>query len=230
VSSFAISTVLAAYMGGLALGSWWVGTRTARMDDSRRVYAFLEIGIGVYALAIPYLLLLAEPLYGELWRRFHLSFGVFTVLRFLLAGSILLVPTALMGATLPVLADDLVRRAGRTLTPPALYALNLAGAVVGVATAGFILLPNVGVWGTIVTAAIVNISVGGMVLALPPTPPRDEATDETTATEPPSRGRGRRREVAIEVVRRSPGCSRWPRSSRAWCRSRPRWRGRASSR
>src|SRR5262245_58877513 len=50
VSSFAVSTVLAAFMGGLALGSFLIGARSGRLADPRRVYALLEIGIGAYAL------------------------------------------------------------------------------------------------------------------------------------------------------------------------------------
>src|SRR6185369_7408493 len=62
VSSLAISTVLGAYMAGLALGSWWIGRRVERYADQRRVYAFLELGIGLFALAVPFLLHWMEPL------------------------------------------------------------------------------------------------------------------------------------------------------------------------
>ena len=128
VSEMAIATVLAAFMGGLALGSWWIGARGGG-PDGRRTYAWLEIGIGVLALAIPVVLALVEPVYGWLWRRFHFSFAVFSVLRFLLAGSILLAPTILMGATFPVLAGYADTMLGRRLRPQWLYTANLAGAV-----------------------------------------------------------------------------------------------------
>jgi spermidine synthase len=191
VSSFAISTVLAAYMGGLALGSWWIGTRTRRLRDTRRVYAWLELAIGACGLAVPFALDLAEPLYGAVWRRFHFSFGVFSALRFLIASAILIVPTALMGATLPVLADYFARRDGRRIAPQWLYTLNLVGAVAGVAIAGFVLMPGLGMWGTIVTAAAVNIAVAVGVLALPVAaadlPPAPGAAVETA--EAPKRPR-----------------------------------------
>jgi hypothetical protein len=109
--------VLGAYMGGLALGAWWAGKRVERWADQRRIYAWLEVGIGLFALAVPGILSLIEPIYGWVWRQQQFSFAVFSLLRLLVAGSILLVPTVLMGATLPVLAEYLARREGRRLPP-----------------------------------------------------------------------------------------------------------------
>src|SRR5205823_12108771 len=126
---------LAAYMGGLALGSWWIGGCLHRIADRRRAYALLEIGIGVSALLVPLLLHLVEPIYGMLWRRFGFSFAVFTALRFAIALALLVGPTVLMGATLPLLADYFagLREGGRRITPEWLYTANLSGAVVGAA-------------------------------------------------------------------------------------------------
>jgi spermidine synthase len=169
-SSLAVSTVLAAFMGGLALGSWWIGRRVDDLRDRRRTYALLEIGIGVAALAVPLLLHLVEPLYGALWRRFHLSFGVFSVLRFVIAGALLLPPTVMMGATLPVLADYLAGLRERPIAPQWLYTVNLAGAVIGVALAGFVLMPAIGMWGTIIVGAVINITAGLVVLGMPEIP------------------------------------------------------------
>jgi spermidine synthase len=167
VTELAIATVLAAFMGGLALGSWLVGTRSDRIADRRRAYAWLEIAIGVSALVLPLLLVVVQPLYAALWRRFHLSFASFSVLRFLVAGTLLLGPTALMGATFPVLADHLARVEGRRVAPSWLYTMNLLGAVLGVALAGFVLMPSVGITGTILVGALLNIGVGVWVLLLP---------------------------------------------------------------
>jgi spermidine synthase len=166
-TSLAITTVLAAYMGGLALGSWWLGRRSETVIDGRRGYAALEIAIGLSALLVPLVLDAVEPLYAALWRRFHFSFGVFSVLRFAVAGAVLLVPTVLMGATLPILAGYAAGLPARRLAPQWLYTLNLAGAVLGVALAGFVLLPALGMWGTIIVGALLNIVVGAGVLLLP---------------------------------------------------------------
>jgi len=166
-TSLAISTVLAAFMAGLALGSYWIGTRSGRFADRRRAYAWLEIGIGVLALLVPLLLDVVEPVYGWLWRRFHFSFAVFGMLRFAVAGAILIGPTIMMGATLPVLAGYTAALQGRRLAPEWLYTLNLAGAVLGVVAGGFVLMPSIGVWGTIIAGASLNLLVGATVLGLP---------------------------------------------------------------
>jgi spermidine synthase len=166
-TSLAVSTVLAAFMGGLALGSHWIGTRCERLGDRRRTYALLEIGIGVSALLIPFVLDVVQPLYGWLWRRTHASFAALGVVRFVLAGGILLVPTAMMGATLPVLADYCAGLRGRRLGAEWLYTVNLVGAVLGVALAGFVLMPAIGLWGTILSGAVLNVAIGLVVLRLP---------------------------------------------------------------
>src|SRR5512145_3368595 len=64
VADLALATVLAAFMGGLALGSWAIGLRSARLADRVRAYAVLEIGIGVSALLLPLAVASVEPLYG----------------------------------------------------------------------------------------------------------------------------------------------------------------------
>jgi spermidine synthase len=176
-TSLAVSTVLAAYMGGLALGSWWAGRRSATWRDGRRVYALLEIGIGAVTLVVPSLLDGIEPLYGWLWRRFHFSFAIFSLLRFAIAGALLLVPTMLMGATLPALAEYMATRPGRRLAPEWLYTANLVGAVAGVAAGGFLLLPFYGLWRTVLVAATINVGVGLAVLAMPAGARRRAAAD-----------------------------------------------------
>ena len=181
VSELAMATVLASFMGGLALGSWLVGTRSAAIRDRRRAYAWLEIAIGCAALLLPLLFAALEPVYAALWRRFHLSFAAFSVIRFVLAGSVLLLPTILMGATLPVLADHMARLEGRRVSPEALYTLNLVGAVLGVVLAGFFLMPSIGVWGTIFAGALLNIGVGVAVLAMPATIERAPAAAAAAA-------------------------------------------------
>jgi spermidine synthase len=232
VSSLAISTVLGAYMAGLALGSWWIGRRAAGYADQRRVYAFLELGIGLFALAVPFILHLTEPLYGWVWREFRLSFAFFSLIRFVVAGAILLVPTFMMGATLPALAEYFARRDGRRLAPEWLYTLNLLGAVAGTALAGFVLMPGLGVWGTIITGVTLNLGVAGLVLTLPrsPTAAEDDRRARATLRLAPASRTTRRTRTSRTTSRtgRHPPCRRSsPRArSRPVCSPwRPRWRG-----
>src|SRR5437667_2436755 len=131
-TTLAVSTVLAAFMGGLALGSALAGRVGARVGRPVRAYGLLEIGIALYALAVPVLFVLIDNLYAILWQHFHPSFVVFSLWRFLLSCLMLLAPTTLMGATLPLLAAALLRRHGPTSTSiTKLYTRNLLGAICG---------------------------------------------------------------------------------------------------
>ena len=106
---FAITTVLAAFMAGLGVGSYLFGGIADRNAHPLRLYGFLEVGIGIYALITPFLFSRAEDIYIPLHRAFGLSFFAFSLLQFLLIFLTLLIPTTLMGATLPVLSRFFVR-------------------------------------------------------------------------------------------------------------------------
>ena len=131
-TTFAVSAVLAAFMGGLALGSTIAGKRAQLLTRPLRVYGILEIGVAVYALAVPVLFTGVDHLYATIWSSITPGFFGFNLLRFVLSCLVLLIPTALMGATLPVLSSALVRSSDFNSTGIArLYTYNLGGAVLG---------------------------------------------------------------------------------------------------
>ncbi|MEP6570005.1 MAG: fused MFS/spermidine synthase [Acidobacteriota bacterium] len=160
-TTLAVSTVLAAFMGGLALGSAIAGRRGSAVQRPVRAYGLLEIGIALYALAVPFLFTFVDNLYALIWQHFHPGFFAFSLWRFLLSCVMLLVPTTLMGATLPLLSAALLRSSGPTSTSiTRLYTRNLAGAICGSIVAGFFLLPILGIRNTIYVAALINIVIG----------------------------------------------------------------------
>lgn len=166
-TTLAVSTVLAAFMGGLALGSALAGRLAPRIKKPVSAYGWMEIGIAVYALLVPFLFRSVDDLYAYIWQQLQPGFFTFTLLRFVLSCLLLLVPTTLMGATLPVLSAALLRAAGHDANSVTrLYACNLAGAILGTVAAGFVLLPAFGVRTTIVIAAAINIFVGVIALRL----------------------------------------------------------------
>jgi spermidine synthase len=110
-TTIAISAVLAAFMGGLALGSAVAAKLVGRLSKPLRAYALIEMAIGLYALAVPILFRGVDQVYAAIWQHFHPGFYGFAFSRFVLAAIVLVIPTALMGATLPVLVSA-VRRAG----------------------------------------------------------------------------------------------------------------------
>jgi spermidine synthase len=157
----AVSTVLATFMGGLALGAWAFG----RIVDRRTagglgMYAALEAGIAVYALLLPLLLGRLDPLYTWLYGRLGGAHLGFAAMRFALAAAVLLVPTTLMGGTLPVLVRHVVRQ-GRSVgfSAGALYGLNTLGAVAGVAFAAFVAIERFGARRANALTAGANVAV-----------------------------------------------------------------------
>ncbi len=166
-TTLAVSTVLAAFMGGLALGSALAGKFAQRIRKPLSVYGLMEIFIAVYALLVPLLFRWIDHVYVLIWQQLQPGNFTFSLWRFFLSGVVLLVPTTLMGATLPVLASALVRSSDRdSNSVTRLYACNLAGAILGTLAAGFVLLPWLGVRTTIAVAAALNIIVGCIAILL----------------------------------------------------------------
>src|SRR5262249_5436338 len=142
---YAVTTVLAAFMGGLGLGSWVLGRYAAPFREPIRVYGVLEIAIGISCALTPILIWLASWLYPSLDQLLTLSYEAFSFTQFLLVFAILLVPTTLMGGPLPLLSQACVRdNAACGQTVGLLYAVNTFGAVTGVFLAGYHLLPALG--------------------------------------------------------------------------------------
>lgn len=166
-TTFAASTVLTAFMGGLALGSYYFGRRTQRLARPLKMYGFLELGIGVYGLLVPMIFAALPSIYQPVWQQIHLSFVSLTLFRFGLVAVVLLIPTALMGATLPVLASYYARGSHRIgLKVGRLYSLNTFGAVMGAGLSGFVLIPAVGMRLTTIVAAAINLILGAVALGV----------------------------------------------------------------
>ena len=167
-TALAVSTVLTAYMGGLGLGSYLAGKWADRLKDPVRAYAFAEAAIGVYALAVPWIIGFYPGLNQWLWATFGDRYTLLSVLRFLASAGLLIVPTTLMGATLPILARYFVSRPfemGRvSLRLGTLYAVNLFGAVAGSFMAGFVFLPMAGVRTTNLVAASFDMTLAVAIL------------------------------------------------------------------
>jgi len=170
---FAVSTVLTAFMLGLAVGSWLFGRITDKSSQPLKLFALLELGMGAYAIAFPMVLSATDVLYRWFFRSFHPSFYPISLFRFALSIIILLIPTAFMGGTLPVLSrlwanspgkGDSEEGIGRSVG--FLYAMNTFGAVAGSFLAGYLLIRTLGVSNTIYLAASVNIGVAFFSLIL----------------------------------------------------------------
>lgn len=152
-STLATSVVLACYMGGLAAGAWFFGRFSARTATPLRIYAFVEALIAVLAIAFP---VIAD-----------VTVGLASALRLIVAVAVLLLPTFLMGGTLPLVVAWSEHRGlpeGETLAR--LYGLNTVGAALGCCLTGFVLIPVVGLEAANLMAAATNITIAAIALVL----------------------------------------------------------------
>lgn len=159
-SAYAVATVLAAFMAGLALGSYIFGRLVDRGPNCLKLYAVLELGIGIYGFLVPVIFALAQKIYIPLFWLYDGYPAIFNLLLFLLAFILLAIPTFLMGATLPVLSRFFVTsftHLGQRVGD--LYATNTLGAVVGCGAAGYFLIPTLGISRSLYTAATLNLAV-----------------------------------------------------------------------
>ena len=167
-ASFALSTVLAVFFGGLALGSFCFGRIAPRLPRPLRVYGLLEIGVGLLAIATPAAFAAVDRVYEALYPELYERFALLSLLRLAGTAAVLLPPTFLMGGTLPLFCQHFVRRAERiSLGVGLLYGLNTLGAAGGAALCGFLLIPELGVERTIRVAAAANAGIGTVIALLP---------------------------------------------------------------
>ncbi len=168
ITILAVSTVIAVFMAGLALGSFLFGRFVDKSRQPLRIFAYLQLGIGTSAVAVPFLIVKIQSIYIFTYRLIDADFLTLTIIRLLLSFLVLLIPTTLMGGTLPVLGKFYINkfeRLGKDVG--SLYSINTLGAIVGALIAGFFLIEILGVKETIYVAAVISLSIGFISLMLP---------------------------------------------------------------
>jgi len=158
-STYAIGTVVAVFMAGLAIGSRVFGARADESARGVRLYAWLEAGVLLGALLVPVLLMAAKPLTSMIAPSSASNIIPVTV-RLVVLVCVLLPPTICMGGTLPALVKHaalLTPDAGRSFS--VLYGVNTLGAMAGCLMAGFVLLPAYGERLCLAAALGVNAAV-----------------------------------------------------------------------
>ena len=166
-TSTATLTVLATFLGGMAIGSLIGGLIAHRVRMPLVAYAFVEMAIALYCVLTPQLFKGIQAAYVALASGMPPDAPVLLVLRVALGATVLLVPTVLMGTTLPLLAQALGPRGGRLGSRVAwLYFANTAGAAVGALFTAYFVIPAVGVQRTTLLAALLNllVALGAMEL------------------------------------------------------------------
>jgi len=180
-SVYASATVLAGFMGGMAIGGFVFGRVADRTRAPLCLYGILELLVGGFALVFPLLLKALLPVYLWYARVSSASYHSLSFAQALLLVLVLLIPTTFMGGTLPLLTQYLTREPstlGRNLG--LLYGLNTCGAVLGCATAGFVLIAAVGIQATTWVAVALTLLVGVAALGLS----RSSTATETAVARP----------------------------------------------
>jgi len=172
-SGVAISTTVTVFMAGLGLGAFFAGRYADRIKHPVITYAVVEGLVGLWALLLPTLLDPEGWLAGvNAWLRNDVgsnSAVLMALVRFLCVVPILLIPTTLMGSSLPLLSRHFVQQsqdAGKVGSwVGALYSVNTFGAVAGVGLGAFLLMPNIGVTWTNAVAAGMNFALFAAIFA-----------------------------------------------------------------
>jgi predicted membrane-bound spermidine synthase len=177
VDLFSITTVITAFMAGLGLGNLAGGALADRLGPRRSLIAFAVSKAALGAFGIASIPLLYDgyralaPHIDSLWAAFFFHFAL------------LLVPTTLMGMSLPLVSrgaveghSDMAGRVGR------LYAVNTVGAALGAAVAGWYLLGTIGFTATVWVASALNLFTGALIFVLWQLAPGDTARSAAAST------------------------------------------------
>ncbi len=165
-TQFAFTTVLTTFMAGLALGSLIFGRLVDRHDNPLKLYGILELALGAYCLASPLVFEAVRYIYLNVIGPSETGAG-FNGVQFGLAFIALIVPTTLMGGTLPIIVKYLTKRQKTVGFNTALaYSVNTIGAVVGCLITGLATLYLFGVKSTLYGAGLIDIAIGIVLIGI----------------------------------------------------------------
>src|SRR5688572_7216140 len=179
-SAVSLGVLLGVYMGGMCLGSLLLPRFLNRASHPLRVYAMLELGIGLFGLIVLY----AVPLIGSAYTAIAGSGPANLILRAAVAGVCLIPPTLLMGATLPAIARWVETTPRGVSWLGFFYGGNLAGAVAGSLIAGFYLLRVYDMPRATFVAVALNIVVALLAFAVARWTPHTVITGDGTELRP----------------------------------------------
>ncbi len=165
-SAYAQVLVLIIFLGGMSVGAVLVGRRAERVREPLRVYAFVELAVGIIGLMFhDAFVWITRAAYDSIFPALGPG-PAHTVVKWSIAALLILPQSVLLGATFPLMTAGALRRRpdhpGRTIS--LLYFANSIGASAGVLFAGFVLIAMAGLPGTLAAAASMNLVVAAAVL------------------------------------------------------------------
>ena len=158
-TTYALTTVLAAFMSGLAVGAY-IGGKVAGKRNPLKLFGFFQFAIGISALSAHFLHNNLSQLFTWLFYVFRDIPFVFFALQYLIIFGIILIPTSLMGACFPLALKAYSKDFDKVAEDTgSLYSINTIGSVIGAVICGFLLIPYLGLDKTEVFASLVNMTI-----------------------------------------------------------------------
>lgn len=163
---YAVSTIIASFILGLAVGSWLAGRYSDRLHNPLRYFAFVQLGVGFYGVLLLPIFGALPAIYLGLYQATLPNQALFMFSQILMSIAMISIPATLMGTTLPLMMrtySEEFTTIGKDVGK--LDASNSFGAVVGVLAAGFLLIPILGIQNSIIVTASINIIMGIIILS-----------------------------------------------------------------
>jgi len=189
-SAYAQIIVLVIFLGGMSLGAHLVGRATNRLRSPLMWYAGVELAVGLLALVFhDSFVAVTAAAYDSVFPA--LGGVALLVVKWLLASLLILPQSILLGATFPLMSAGVIRLARADMAPGRLlgllYFANSIGAAVGVLVAGFYLIAEMGLPGTLLVAGLINAVAAGAVFLVARTAQRGEEQAAPAEAEPAAR-------------------------------------------
>jgi predicted membrane-bound spermidine synthase len=156
--------VIAMFLGGMSIGALAVGERSRRLERPLFWYAIAEGLLGAFGLAFHFLFdLVTRAAYTSVFPALGGPVAI-SIVKWLLAGLLIFVPSIVLGTTFPLIAAAILRRfrerPGGTIAT--LYFVNSLGGAIAILVAGFVLIGLAGLRGTLATAAALNFAAAAL--------------------------------------------------------------------
>jgi len=163
---YAVTTIVASFILGLAVGSWISGRYTDRLQNPLRYFAFTQLGVGFYGILLLPIFGALPEVYLGLHQATFPNQSLFMFTQILMSIAMISIPATLMGATLPLMMRTYsgeFTTVGKDVGK--LDASNSFGAFFGTLAAGFFLIPVLGIQNSIIVTASINVIMGIIILS-----------------------------------------------------------------
>jgi len=162
---FAVSTIIASFILGLAIGSWCAGIYADKLKNPLKYFALTQLGVGFYGILLLPIFGSLPFVYLTLYQATFPNQTIFILSQILMSMSMITIPAALMGSTLPLMMKTYSKEIsliGKDIGK--LDASNSIGAFFGTLAAGFLLIPILGIHYSILVTATINVGLGTIIL------------------------------------------------------------------